>query len=81
MKFTISERNPGIMAQAPEVINLILKIDETEFEQDKFDNLDSWLMETTLLKEYKEMVDKRITKTAVPASGGGLFQNRNSPFF
>ena len=40
------------MAQAPEVINLILKIDETEFEQDKFDNLDAWFLETTLLKEY-----------------------------
>ena len=30
--FRISERNPGIMAQADEVINIMLKIDENEFE-------------------------------------------------
>ena len=42
--FRISERNPGIMAQADEVINIMLKIDENEFEQDKFNNLDEWFL-------------------------------------
>ena len=79
--FRISERNPGVMAQADEVINLILRIDETEFEQEKFDNLDSWFLETNLLKEYTEMVEKRVTKTSAPASGGGIFRNPNSQFF
>ena len=69
------------MAQADEVINLILRIDETEFEQEKFDNLDSWFLETNLLKEYTEMVEKRVTKTSAPASGGGIFRNPNSQFF
>jgi len=63
------------------VINLILRIDETEFEQEKFDNLDSWFLETNLLKEYTEMVEKRLTKTSAPASGGGIFRNPNSQFF
>ena len=79
--FRISERNPGIMAQADEVINIMLKIDENEFEQDKFNNLDEWFLQTNLLKEYNEITEKQVTKTAVPSSGGGLFRNANSPFF
>ena len=79
--FRISERNPGVMARPDEVINLILKIDETEFGNEKFDNLDSWFLGTNLLKEYAEMVEKRVTKTTAPASGGGIFRNPNSQFF
>ena len=67
------------MSPPDEVNNIMLQIDECEFEAEKFDNLDIWLVETTLFKQYKDHLEKRVIKTAAPVSG--LFQNRNSPFF
>jgi len=67
------------MSPPDEVNNIILQIDECEFEAEKFNNLDVWLPETTLFKQYTEHLEKRVMKTAAPPTG--LFQNRNSPFF
>ena len=76
--FRLTERNPGIMSPPDEVNNVVLQIDECEFEPEKFDNLDVWLLETALFKQYKDHIDKRILKKTQPT---GLFVNRDSPFF
>ena len=50
VSFRLAVREPGLMTPQPEVNNVVLQIDECEFEEEKFNNLDSWLQETELFK-------------------------------
>ena len=64
VSFRLAIRSPGIMSPADEINNILLEVGSAEFEDAKFDNLDSWLLENELFKQYIEHLDKRITKTA-----------------
>ena len=78
VSFKLEVREPDLMTPQPEQNNVVLQMDESEFEEEKFNDLDSWFQATALFKAYKEHIEKKIIKTAPPV---GLFQNRNSPFF